>query len=261
MTPDAVNDQSKHLIAVAILWIVLTAIGIGLAAIDIYPVEAAEFADESDKIFRFLMFLGMPVLTFVFAVIAYAVLRFKTGNIDDVGPPIKGTGMVPRVWLGVTGALAIFVMIYPGLVGVADLRKNGDDYGFGPAIAGDRIEVNVTAFQWAWRVEYPEQGITLNSATDEMVLPVHSQVVFRITSSDVVHSFWIPAFRMKIDAIPGRTTMLVVEPTRTGDYASDAAYRVQCAELCGLDHSDMVMHLRVVEEDEFEQWLASKGSN
>lgn len=255
------NDQSKHLVAVAILWIVLTAIGIGLATIDIYPVPGAEFADESDDIFRFLMFLGMPVLTFVFAVIGYAMWRFRTANVDDVGPPIKGTGMVPRVWLAVTGALAIFVMIYPGLVGVADLRKNGDDYGFGPEIAADRLELNVTAFQWAWRIEYPEQGITLNSATDELVLPAHRQVVFRINSSDVVHSFWIPAFRMKIDTIPGRTTMVVVEPTRTGDYASDAAYRVQCAELCGLDHSDMMMRVRVVEEDEFAQWLAAKGGN
>lgn len=255
------KDQNKHLIVVAILWIVLTAVGIGLATIDIYPVKGAEFADESDDIFRLLMFLGMPVLTFVFAVIFYAYLRFRTTDINEVGPPIKGTGMVPKVWLAVTGGLAVFVMIYPGLVGVADLRKNGDDYGFGPEIAEDRLEVNVTAFQWAWRVEYPEHGFTLNSATDEMVLPAHRQVVFRITSSDVVHSFWIPAFRMKIDAIPGRTTMVVVEPTRTGDYAGDAAYRVQCAELCGLNHSDMMMRVRVVEEDEFEQWLASKGGN
>lgn len=261
MTPDAVNKQSTHLIAVAVIWVVLTVVGVALAAIDIYPVKGAEFADESDDIFRLLMWLGMPVLTFVFAVMAYAFFRFRTTNIDDVGATIHGTGIVPKVWLAITGGLAIFVMIYPGLVGVADLRKNGDDYGFGPAIDEERLEVNVTAFQWAWTVEYPQHGITLRSTTDDMVLPAHRQVVFRINSSDVGHSFWIPAFRMKIDTLPGRTTMLVVEPTRTGDYYQDAAYRVQCAELCGLDHTDMMMRVRVVEEEEFEQWLALKGGN
>ncbi|MCS7295733.1 MAG: cytochrome c oxidase subunit II, partial [Dehalococcoidia bacterium] len=72
---------------------------------------------------------------------------------------------------------------------------------------------------------------------------------------DVVHSFWIPAFRMKIDAIPGRTTYMVVRPVVTGSFDDDQAFRVQCAELCGLDHAKMWLPVRVVEREEFEAWV------
>jgi cytochrome c oxidase subunit 2 len=94
---------------------------------------------------------------------------------------------------------------------------------------------------------------------ETLVLPVDHQVWVRINSTDVLHSFWIPAFRQKVDVVPGRTTELTFEPIALGDFADDAAYRLQCAELCGRDHTFMMMPVRVVEEAEFEAWLAEKS--
>ena len=253
------KSQTAHLVLTAVLWAVLTAIGEVLAFADLYPTVGSEEARESDDIFRFLLILGMPVFTFVLAVLFYSFLRFRTTDVNATGPLIRGEGWVPRVWLVATSGLAVFVIIYPGLWGVAELRENGSDYGFGKEIESEALEVHVTAFQWAWTIEYPELGISIPSATGEMVLPVHRQVVFEIDSSDVLHSYWIPAFRMKIDAIPGRTTRLVMTPDQLGNFEDDAAYRIQCAELCGLGHTDMSMAVRVVEEDEFEAWVSEQG--
>ena len=94
------------------------------------------------------------------------------------------------------------------------------------------------------------------AAGKELVLTVDTSIRFDIEAADVIHSLWIPAFRMKIDAIPGRTTYMTVKPTKVGAYETDQAYRVQCTELCGLDHAKMLFPIRVVSESEYESWLA-----
>jgi cytochrome c oxidase subunit 2 len=160
----------------------------------------------------------------------------------------------------VTGTLALVVMIYPGLTGLAALQKDHEGYGWGDTDA--EIVINVTAFRFGWELEYPENGgFKVNSATSDFVaLPVDSKVRFNVNSSDVVHSFWIPAFRMKIDTLPGRTTFFTVEITDTGEYEDDSAFRIQCAELCGQDHTDMRFRLKVVERAEFDQWAAEQAA-
>jgi len=260
-----VKSNSNHVLIAGAIWVVLMAIGEALTFIDIYPTVGSEFAEDSDFIFTFLTRLGIPVFAFVVSGIAYAVLRWRTNDIDDVGEHIRGTGHIPRVWVGVTGALALFVMVYPGLTGVAELRDIGYDYGFGDAVEGGRnvatteaVVLNVTGFRWAWTVEYEGTDISLTGA-EEMVLPVDRQIWVRINSTDVLHSFWVPAFRQKIDVIPGRTTELTFTPIETGNFAEDAAYRLQCAELCGRDHTFMMMPVAVVEQQEFEDWLGRKS--
>lgn len=236
----------RDLVFAALLWLVLTAIGEAAAVIDILPVVGAEEAEEIDDAFRVLLYLGVPVLTFVVAALLYSVLRFRARGVPtEDGPPIRGRTSVATIWLGVTGSLAVLVMIYPGFTGLLALQEDK------PV----DLVVEVEAVQWAWIVTYPEQDVRV---LDEMVLPVEQGVRFRITSTDVLHSLWIPAFRQKIDAVPGRVTELHVTPTRIGDYDGDIAYRVQCAELCGLDHQRMTMPVRVVTEEEFEAWIASK---
>lgn len=249
--------QSRHFITAAFLWVALTAVGELLVFADLYPTVGSHEAEESDAIFRFLLILGIPVMTFVFAVVIYAALAFRVRDDQshESGPTMHGRGWFPRAWLAVTGGLAIFVMIYPGLTGLAELQDSQSDYGWGDRDAELRIQA--TAFMWSWVFTYPD-GTEVNVvAGKELVIPVDTKVRFDVRSLDVVHSLWIPAFRMKIDAIPGRNTFLTVEPTELGEYASDQAYRVQCAELCGLDHAAMVFPVRVVPEDEFETWLAN----
>jgi len=262
------KQSSTHLISAAILWVVLTIIGEALAFTDLYPVVGSPEAQDFNDIFQYLLVIGVPVYTFVLAVLFYSFLRFRTDGPQDDAPAVYGTGLVPRVWLVVTAALAVSVMIYPGLTGLATLRGTDAKYGFGEKVESDAIVIEVTGFRWAWTVQYVEYDtestdeppIRQDSFTQgEIVLPVDHQVVFRVNSTDVVHSFWIPAFRMKIDAIPGRTTELSLTPSRTGAMADDAAYRVQCAELCGLDHGKMAMPVRVVTAEEFDAWLAEQA--
>jgi cytochrome c oxidase subunit 2 len=246
-----------------VLWLALTALGEALIFIDLFPVEAAEFAEESDHIFTLLMIIGVPVWAFAVAVVIYAMLQFRLKKPGETGPTWRGTGMVPRIWLIITGALATAVMIHPGLTGLAELQDDTTGYGWGETEA--ELVIEAKGFQWDWEITYPKEGFTLGLLTPSsgedfqpMTLPVDTRVRFNISSTDVVHSFWIPAFRMKIDAIPGRTTFITVVTTREGEFhptSSDSAYRVQCAEFCGGDHQEMYFPIRVVSRAEYDEWV------
>ena len=113
----------------------------------------------------------------------------------------------------------------------------------------------MTDVQWAWSFTYPDQGGITGA---ELVLPVDTHVRFDVISVDVLHSFWIPAFRTKIDAVPGLITELHANITKTGNSRDDVNFRVQCAELCGRDHSIMQPPGRVVEREECNAWGLSR---
>lgn len=252
--------QVRHLITAGLLWVVLTAVGELLVVADLYPTVGSHEAKDFDDIFKFLLLIGVPVMTFVFAVLIYAGLQFRvrTAVPTEDGPAMRGHGWFPRAWLAVTGSLAVFVMVYPGLTGLAELQK-GDKGRSGWGEQEAELVIKTTAFKWQWIFEYPDGTAVSVASGRELVIPNETSVRFDVNSLDVVHSVWIPAFRMKIDAIPGRTTYMTVRPTKLGEYETDHAYRVQCAELCGLDHATMTFPIRVVEPEEFESWLASLG--
>ncbi len=88
------------------------------------------------------------------------------------------------------------------------------------------------------------------------MLPMGQRVRFDVTSIDVLHAFWIPAFRMKIDAVPGMVTTVYATPDKTGTFQDDYGFRLQCAEMCGTFHSKMMLPVRVVETGEFDDWVA-----
>lgn len=244
----------KHLITAALLWIVLTAVGELLLLVDLYPTVGSAEADDFDRIFNFLLILGIPVFAFVVATVAYSMFAFRSADGKEHGATIHGTGWFPRIWIIVTGSLAAFIMVYPGMTGLRELQSNRNGYGWGDQDA--EVVIAATGAQFNWSFQFAD-GTEVNIVKGkELVLPVHTKVRFNINSVDVIHSLWIPAFRMKIDAIPGRTTYMTVETTALGDYATDQSFRVQCAELCGLDHSVMNFPLRVVEREEFDTWLA-----
>lgn len=236
--------MNRDLVLVSALALVLAVVGEVLAAtVDFYPVARADKGEEIETAFKILVYLAIPVAAVVIAVLAYTVLRHRSdGPPTEDGPPIQGRGAAPVAWLAITTALTIGVIIYPGLVGINEIF--GDEE--------PDLVVDVTGIQWAWLLNYPDQGI---SNPSELVLPIDRTVRFDITSQDVLHSFWIPGFLMKVDAVPGRTTTMTLTPTELGDYEADPTMRVQCAELCGIRHARMGMPLRVVSEAEFEQWV------
>lgn len=237
----------RHLVITAILWLLLTVVTeVIILNVELLPLAAAREARISDEAFDLLMLLGAPVFSFVIAVLVYSLLNFRSkGDPQEDGPPLKPRGAVGPIWLAITSALAIYVIFNPGLVGLAELREDRQA----------EMVVRVTGSQWLWRLEYPDHGVTSNS---ELVLPVNKRVKFEVTATDVVHSFWIPAFRMKIDAVPGLVTTTYVTPEKTGTTQDEPSLRLQCAEMCGLAHFAMKTNVRVVEQAEFDDWVAAQ---
>jgi cytochrome c oxidase subunit 2 len=243
---------SKDLLWAGIVWIVLSAIGeLLLIRWDFFPVRASEEAGVVDDAFLLLAVLGLPVFTFVVTAIGYSLFRFRsTSDAQGDGPPVRTSRRGVALWLAVTGALCLAVIVHPGYTGLRELR----------ASAGDEpdVVVNVTAQQWVWVFEYQGRAVT---TINELVLPVDSLVRFNITSrdEDVVHSFWVPAFRIKVDAVPGLVTHIDAHPNRIGSFDEDVNYRVQCAELCGLKHAIMFARVRVVDDAEFQKWVLERA--
>jgi cytochrome c oxidase subunit 2 len=241
-----------------VIWAIVSVASVAVAAflMDPFPSVGAEEATLIDDAFMVMTYMGAPVFAVVIAVLAYSLWRWRARGTPeegaDDGPALLGNGWFPKAWLGVTTALAVVVMIYPGLTGLAELRGNDE--------AEMRIEV--TGLSWQWLINYPDDGgIRLSSsAGDELLLPADTRIQFDVTALDVLHSFWIPAFRQKVDAVPGQTYSMYTTVTVTGD-PSDVAYRIQCAELCGLQHSTMAMPVRVVERAEFDAWVQSKTAS
>lgn len=116
------------------------------------------------------------------------------------------------------------------------------------------VEIEVEALQWWWRAAYPRAGGPAIPTANEIALPVGRPAVLRLTSPDVIHSFWVPALAGKTDMIPGRETTIVLEPTRTG------VFRGVCAEYCGASHALMSFAVLVMEEADYEAWLTRQGA-
>ncbi len=233
------------------IWAVLTAGGLYLTlTYDFYRTVASDKGQEISDAFRVLTALAVPVAAMVLAVLGYSIFRRGSMTLsEEDGPAYHGSGPVPRIWLGVTAGLTLLIIIYPGLTTLHDVVKNPDR---------SDLVVDVEGVQWTWLVSYPDENI---STQPELVLPVDRTVTFKITSRDVIHSFWIPAMLLKIDAVPGQTNTLTFKPTEVGDYATDPLYRLQCAELCGLGHASMRIPVRVLSQDDFDQWVSQKQSS
>lgn len=241
-------------IRVAILWGIFVVIGEILVFAPTYlPDQFSEEARVVDDAYILLAALAVPVFAFVLAMVIYAMFEFRAddgdangGSIAD-GPPIKTHRRTVTIWMVVTSGLALLILINPGFVGLAEVR--GEQ-------SADMV-IEVEAQRWFWTITY-EDGTVVR---DELVMPVDTRVRFDVTAVDILHSFWVPAFRTKIDAVPGRTTQLYVTPTRTGSLEDDPGLRVQCAELCGLGHGIMAIPVRVLPEGEFDAWLAEAGGS
>jgi len=240
----------RDLAVVGVLWALLTIVGELLAVfVDPFPLTRSDKGEDIEGAFLVLVYMAVPVFTFVIAVLVYSVLRSSTTEFpEEDGPPIQGRGAAPVAWLAVTSGLALMTIIYPGIVGINELFFDDDE---------TELVVEVEAVQWAWIFDYPEQDV---STVNDLVLPLDRNVTFEITSTDVLHSFWVPSFLMKIDAVPGKTTEITLRPTSVGSFATDPLMRVQCAELCGLAHSKMTARVSVMEADEFDLWAAEKAS-
>ena len=203
------------------------------------PQNASEEATSIDRLYWFVTIICIGIFALVAAVTVYSVWKFRAPPDDNEdGSPIHGHTGLEIVWTAVPAVLVTAISIYSGVV-LAGVENAPD---------GSR-QVSVTSQQFAWSFSYPDDG---KVKSNQLVLPKDRPVDFRIRSKDVIHSFWVPEFRLKSDAVPGLTTKIRLTPDRLDSYS------VVCAELCGIGHSTMRQRVRVVEPAEFDEWLGKR---
>jgi cytochrome c oxidase subunit II len=222
---------------------IASAIGIALALwINWFPADAAKQDKPIDTLYDVLMIVSIPIFVLVVTVILYSVwaFRMRPGQEHEDGPPIHGNTRLEVFWTAIPAILLVSLCSYAYAV-LNDIEKTH----------ADELVVQVRAVQFAWSFSYP-QGSGRPVVSNQLYLPKDKPVRFDIRSEDVIHDFWVPAFRVKIDAVPGITTRLRVTPTRLGTYP------VVCAELCGLGHAVMRSTAHVMTPAAFDRWLAQK---
>ncbi|HWL33126.1 MAG TPA: cytochrome c oxidase subunit II [Gaiellaceae bacterium] len=206
------------------------------------PTSASEEMDRIEFTFWFTTIICIAVFAVVAAAIMYSVLKFRVHPEDESdGPPIHGHTGLEIVWTAIPAVLVTAISIVSAVV----LAQN-DNAGPNP------IRIAVTAQQFAWKFEYPgEPRLTAG----ELVLPVDRPVKLTLRSLDVIHSFWVPEFGQKSDAVPGIETTLVITPNRTGEFS------IICTELCGLGHPTMRAPVRVVDQAAYDEFLAGSAGS
>jgi len=222
---------------------IASAIGIALAlVIDWFPADAAEQAGPIDTLYDVLMIVSVPVFVLVATVTLFAAWRFRMrpGQEKQDGPPIHGNTRLEVVWTAIPAILLVSLCSYAYAV-LHDIEEK----------KADPLVVHVTGQQFAWSYRYPQAGGRAINTT-ALVLPKDRPVLFKVHAEDVIHDFWVPAFRVKIDAVPGITTEVRATPTKLGRFP------VVCAELCGLGHAVMRSTVRVVTPAAYDRWVAGQ---
>ena len=213
-------------------------------AIDWFPVAASRQAGPIDTLWDVCVIASVPIFVLVATIVLYCAYKWKMrpGEEELDGPPIHGNTKLEVIWTALPAVLLVSLVGYAYIVltDVEDARA-------------DVMEVRVVGEQFAWNFYYPPaQPGGKEIESDQLFVPAGRQISFKVQAKDVIHDFWVPAFRMKIDAVPGINTRVVMDPTREGDYP------IVCAELCGLGHSVMRSTVHVLPQAEYDAWMAKQ---
>ncbi len=235
------RSSMRHFIVAGLLVIILTVGSILLLTnIRLLPEAASLQAIPIDNLFQF-DFIAIAVLfSLIVGLMVYSIVVFRRRKNDmSDGPHIEGNTKLEVVWTLVPLGFVLFLAYF----GSAALGKT-------QAADPKPLRVDVVGSQWSWRFDYPDYGII----STDLMLPVDKQALLTLSSTDVIHSFWVPEFRVKQDALPGDDfeRELRVTPNLIGDY------KVRCAELCGKLHYDMLAPVKVVSQKDFDAWVLSQ---
>ena len=228
---------------------IASAVGIvGGLLIDWFPEANSTQAGPIDTLWDVLLIVSVPIFVLVTIIVVYAVkyFRMRPGQENEDGDPFHGNTRLEIIWTTVPSVIIAALVVYAYLV-LVDIEQ-------APADPAKERRVHVQAVQFAWEFRYQEKGADGKPITStELYLPVNESVMFDIDTDDVLHDFFIPEFRMKIDAVPGITTHFRATPNKVGQST------VVCAELCGLGHAFMRTRVHVVTREEFDAWIAEQG--
>jgi cytochrome c oxidase subunit II len=204
------------------------------------PRDASRERGRIDFIFWLTTVICVAIFALVASVMVYCVLRFRVRPDDDSdGAPIHGNTTLEIVWTAVPTVLVTVIAIASAVV----LAKNGK-------ASTNHVNVDVTARQFAWSFKYPDAK---NMASTYLRIPEGRSTLLHIRALDVIHSFWVPQFGQKQDAVPGIVTRLVITPTKVGTFP------IMCTELCGLGHAFMRSRVIVMKPEAFDKWISKQG--
>ena len=205
----------------------------------LFPTQASTLAPEIDN-----LYLGIIAITAFFAVVVvifvvYFAIKYRDDTGDKVGAPITGSVPLELGWSLIPFFISIGIFVWASVVFFHIVRA-----------PDQTLDIYSTGKRWMWRFQHIDGQREIN----ELHVPVGRPVRVVFTSEDVLHDLFIPAFRVKADAVPGRYSAIWFEPTQVGEY------HIFCAEYCGTRHSGMVGTVYVMEQADYQAWLSGGGA-
>ena len=197
--------------------------------------QASTIAKSVDNLYYFLTAITLFFTALIFSLIFYFMIRYRRRAPGERPKAIEGSLPLEVMWTVIPTLIVAFIFVWGSVLYFQNAEPPKGS-----------MEIFVTGKQWMWKVEHPEGQREIN----ELHVPVGRPVKLTMTSEDVIHDFFVPAFRVKKDVLPGRYTSLWFEATKTG------TFHLFCAQYCGAFHAGMVGEIIVQEPDEYERWLA-----
>jgi cytochrome c oxidase subunit 2 len=210
-----------------------------LSGFQLFPTQASTLASEIDN-----LYLGVIAITALFAIIVvvcviFFAIKYRDHTGDKVGAPITGSVPLELGWSLIPFFISIGIFVWASVVFFHIVRA-----------PDQTLEIYSTGKRWMWRFQHIDGQREIN----ELHVPAGRPVRVVFTSEDVLHDLFIPAFRVKADAVPGRYSAIWFEATKVGEY------HLFCAEYCGTKHSGMIGTVYVMEPADYQTWLAGEGS-
>ncbi len=207
--------------------------------VPLFPEQASTFAGEVDILYLYLIVVSIAFIIPIVAAVFFFAVKYRETEKYATPEEIHGSMVLEVVWSIIPFVVSMTIFLGGALVFF-------DQY----TPPDDAMEIYVVGKQWMWKAQHETGQREIN----ELHVPIGRKVKLTMTTEDVIHDFYIPAFRTKADIIPGRYTYLWFEPTKPGKY------HLFCAEYCGLNHSGMGGWIYVMEQRDFDKWLSGNVS-
>jgi cytochrome c oxidase subunit 2 len=201
----------------------------------LFPEQASTFAGRVDNLYFFLVALTVFFTLLIASLSIFFAVRYRRRKDSEVPDEIHGSPILETVWIAIPFVLAMILFVWSSSVYFSIYRA-----------PKDAMELYVVAKQWMWKFQHPDGQREIN----ELHVPTGKKIKLVLATEDVIHSFYVPAFRFKVDAVPGRYTYAWFEATKPG------RYHLFCAEYCGTSHSKMGGWVVVMEPENYQAWLS-----
>lgn len=203
------------------------------------PKAASTVAKDVDLLYDVILYLSTAFFIGIIGAMVYFTVKYRRKKEGERTGNFTHNSTLELVWIVIPSILLVG-MFFWGFTKWMDMRVAPDN----------ALEIRVTGRQWSWQFDYPRDGV---NGANELVVPVGRPIRLIMTSMDVLHSFYVPEFRVKQDVLPRRYTTLWFEAPETG------TFNVFCAEYCGKDHSRMITRVKVLSAEDYQKWIDSGG--